>query len=452
MSEVENYFVGEVEDVFFPDEGVINVANKEIRVAPVCLGEQLKVQTTNKYDDHYRGKIVEVMDNDITRQPLCDHYDLCGGCDRQKIDYDAQLKDKEQRIANLLAEANLGDYQYLGIEASPQSRSYRNKMEFSFGDLEIGGQLQLGMHLPGMMYEVVTVDTCQIVDSDFRLILETVIDYFRQTDLKKYHVKLDEGYLRHLVVRKGLNTGEILVNLVTTSELDYDLSELTEILINLDYEGELVSFLQTINDAGGDRISCDQLICHYGRDYYWEELLDFKFKVTPFSFFQPNTYGAEVLYQEVNSLLAAEDKVVFDLYSGTGTISQIIAPQVKEVVGIEQVAEAVDIARENAEINQLTNCSFIVGNVREELNRLEQNPDVIIIDPPRPGIHPDALEQIIDYDCSEIIYVSCNPKSLVSDLEEFVAADYQLKQVKSVDMFPQTHHIENVTKLEKKDQ
>ncbi len=199
----------------------------------------------------------------------------------------------------------------------------------------------------------------------------------------------------------------------------------------------MVGFLQTINDDFSDAVKCEELIVHYGRDHYFEELLGLKFKVKPFSFFQPNTLGAEKLYSIVKDFLGdAEDKVLYDLYCGTGTIGQVVASEAKEVVGIEIVEEAVEMARENAKLNGIDNCRFIAGDVLEKIDELTKKPDLIILDPPRAGIHPKALEKIINFGCEEIVYVSCNPKSLARDLVEFQGAGYKVGKVKSVDMFP----------------
>jgi len=441
----------EIEDMAYPNMGLAYEKDTEIRVKDSWPGQKLRVKIIAVHADHYQAKIEEVIEPaDYEREePLCDHLDLCGGCrEHQRVAYSRQVRNKELQMKNLLSQADLGDYNWLGVEPSPQAVEYRNNMEFSFGDLEKGGELQLGMHLPGRMYEVVTVDTCQLVDEDFRQVLREVVNYLRGTDLKKYHIKRREGFLRHLVVRKGLHTGQLLVNLVTTSQREHDFTELTARLTDLDYEGELVGFLQTINDDYADAVKCDQLITHYGQAHYWEELLGLKFKVTPFSFFQTNSYGAERLYAAIRNWIgSAQDKVVYDLYCGTGTIAQLVAPAAEKVIGIEVVEEAVETARANSKVNGLTNCRFIAGRVREELAAIEEEPELIILDPPRAGLHPDARQAVIDYGCPEVIYVSCNPAALVEDLEAFSEAGYQVDKIKGFDMFPHTPHIENCAHL-----
>ncbi|MFW6238062.1 MAG: 23S rRNA (uracil(1939)-C(5))-methyltransferase RlmD, partial [Halanaerobiales bacterium] len=325
----------------------------------------------------------------------CSYYERCGGCSQQTTDYERQLVNKENMVKSLFAEARIDDYNYRGIRPSPQVYEYRNKMEFSFGDLEIGGTLQLGMHPRGRMYEVLTVDDCVLVDSDFRQVLTAVVEYFREQGFKKYHVKKREGYLRNLIIRKGLNTGEILVNLVTTSQRDHDLSRLAEILNKIDFRGELAGFLHTINDNYSDAVKCDELNVISGKDHFYEELLDCRFKVRPFSFFQVNTEGAEVLYSLIRDQIKGEDKTIYDLYCGTGSIGITLADKAEKITGIEQMAEAVITARENAEINGCYNCEFITGDVLDHIDEIGSQADTIIIDPPRPGIHPEAREKII---------------------------------------------------------
>ncbi len=441
----------EIDGLHSPKVGVTYVEGHQIRIKNALPGQKVKVYLSRKRKSHYKGRILEVLE----RSPLeieakCPHYGECGGCSQQTIKYQRQLENKETGVKNLLDEAEIEDYKFLGIIPSPRIFEYRNKMEFSFGDLEKGGTLELGLHPRRRRFDIISVDSCYLVDNDFRVVLQTVLDYFREKGFAKYHIQSREGYLRNLVVRKGLKTGELLVNLVTTSQVDHDCVELSERLEDLDYQGELVGFIQTINDDYSDMVQCDQLIIHYGRDYYYEELLGLKFKVKPFSFFQPNTFGAEKLYSVVKEFLGdAKDKLIYDLYCGTGTIGQTVASEAKEVVGIEIIEEAVEMARENAKLNGLNNCHFIAGDVLEKIDMLEKRPDMIIIDPPRAGIHPKALEKIINYGCEEVIYVSCNPKTLARDLKEFQDAGYKIADIKSIDMFPHTGHVETVASLKK---
>jgi len=358
---------------------------------------------------------------------------------------------KDIQVKKLFDEAGIKDYEYLPIEVSPNAFEYRNKMEFSFGDEEKGGPLTLGMHKKGRHYDIVTVNECGIMDKDFRTILNTILDYFKENNIPYYNTRSHEGYLRHLVVRKAHYTKELLINLVTTTKMDLDLTDLVDRIKGLDLEGELVGFLHTLNDNLADVVQSDETIILFGRDYIIEELLGLKFKISAFSFFQTNSLGAEKLYSIVRDFVGnADDKTLFDLYCGTGTIGQITAQKAKKVIGIEIIEDAVRAANENAKLNRLDNCKFIAGDVKEKVKELKDKPDIIVLDPPRSGIHPQALKDIIGFNAEKIVYVSCNPKTLVRDLLELEQHGYKVKKAKCMDMFPHTAHTEVVVKLERR--
>jgi len=386
----------------------------------------------------------------VENKELCVHYDRCGGCSIQEVSYSKQLKDKKNTLLEIFKDKNIEIDNFEEILASPDIYEYRNNMEFSFGDLKKGGTLQLGMHPRGRRFDVITVDNCLLVDQDFRDILSTILKYCRQNNFKKYHIKLREGFLRNLVIRKGINTGEIVANLITTSQSDHDFSPLTEELKALDLKGKLVGFVQTINDDYSDQVSCDRMKIYYGRNYFYDSLLENKFKIDSLSFFQTNTRGAELLYSEAQKYISnAKDKIIYDLYCGAGTISQSIAAEAKKIFGIEIDQAAADRAAENAQLNKVDNTQYIAGDVLEEINNIDQQADLIIIDPPRPGINPKALNKIAAAGAEEILYISCNPKSLARDLKELQLHNYQLEKFKAVDMFPHTKHLEVITHLKK---
>jgi len=381
---------------------------------------------------------------------ICVHYDRCGGCSTQDIPYEKQLENKKEMLLDLFKEKEIDLENFENILASPEIYEYRNNMEFSFGDLKKGGELQLGMHPRGRRFDVITVDNCLLVDQDFRDILSTILEYCRENNFKKYHIKLREGFLRNLVVRKGINTGEVVANLITTSQVDHDFNPLVKKLNNLNLNGELVGFIQTINDDFSDQVSCDEMIVYHGRNYFYDKLLNNKFKIDSLSFFQTNTKGAELLYSEAEKYIeSANGKVVFDLYCGAGTISQSIAADAAKIYGIEIDSDAVERAKENAKLNGVKNAKFIAGDVLKEIDNLDQKADLIIIDPPRPGINPKALEKIAAAKSKEILYISCNPKSLARDLKELEIHNYKLQKFKAVDMFPHTKHLEVITLLKK---
>ncbi len=425
---------------------------RKVIVKNAIKGQKLKVFITKTKNKNAEGQIYEVVEKSpLEDQPTCSHFGNCGGCMFQSVSYENQTKMKEEQVKRLFDEVNIKDYEYLPIEASPNAFEYRNKMEFSFGDEEKGGPLTLGMHKKGRHYDIVTVGECGIMDKDFRNILNTILEYFKQKDIPYYNTRSHEGYLRHLVVRKAHYTKELLINLVTTTKIDVDLTDLVDKIKGLELEGELVGFLHTLNDNLADTVQSDETKVLLGRDYIVEELLGLKFRISAFSFFQTNSLGAEKLYSIVRDFVGdADDKTVFDLYCGTGTIGQITAQKAEKVIGIELIEDAVKAANENAKLNGLDNCTFIAGDVKEKVKELKDKPDIIVLDPPRSGIHPAALKDIIDFDAEKIVYVSCNPKTLVRDLVELENSGYKTKKVKCMDMFPHTAHVECVSQLIKK--
>ena len=294
------------------------------------------------------------------------------------------------------------------------------------------------------------------MDEDFRTVRNVTLEYFKEKGISFYHKMQHTGYLRHLLVRKGVKTGELLVDLITSTQGGDDTALLDgwkDALLAQHYSGTIAGILHTRNDSLADVVKNDGTDILYGQDFFYEILSGLKFKITPFSFFQTNSLGAEVLYQTardfIGDALKEPDKVVFDLYSGTGTIAQMLSPVAKKVIGVEIVEEAVVAARENAKQNQLSNCEFIAGDVLKVLDEVEERPDYIVLDPPRDGIHPKALEKIIRYGVPQMVYISCKPTSLARDLEVLQARGYHVDQVQCVDMFPFTGNVETVVLLSK---
>ena len=274
--------------------------------------------------------------------------------------------------------------------------------------------------------------------------------FFTERGTKFYHKKRRDGELRHLVVRKAAFTGEILVNLVTTSGYTFDPEEYSRAVLSLDLDGKIVGVLHTINDVISDVVQSDETRTLYGNDYFYETLLGLKFKISAFSFFQTNSRGAERLYSVVRDYAGdTSGKIVFDLYCGTGTIGQVMSDGSKKVIGIEIVEDAVKAANDNAVLNGIKNCEFIAGDVLKKVEELDEKPDLIIVDPPRDGINPKAILKIINFGADEIVYVSCKPTSLARDLKIFEENGYTVKKVKCVDMFPRTVHVETVVLLVK---
>ena len=448
---------GIVKEIQFPNKGMVEVEGEERKVIikNVLPGQKVRASVNKIRKGKAEGRLLEVLEKSQEEiESACPHFQDCGGCTYQNLPYEKQLELKASQVKALL-DPVCESYEFEGIKASPCQFGYRNKMEFSFGDEYKDGPLALGMHKRGSFYDIVTVKDCQIVDEDFRKILEAVLEFYQQQGAKYYHKLSHQGYLRHLLVRKAVKTEEILIDLVTTTQTEFcggeetdQLTELSALLQSLNLKGKIAGTLHTQNDSLADVVQNDHTDILSGQDYFFEELLGLKFRISPFSFFQTNSLGAEVLYDTVRSYVGeTKDKTIFDLYSGTGTIAQMLAPVAKHVIGIEIVEEAVEAAKENAKLNGLDNCTFIAGDVLKAIDLVEEKPDFIVLDPPRDGIHPKALEKIIHFGVEQMVYISCKPTSLARDLEILQAHGYVPEKVCCVDMFPGTVHVETVVLL-----
>ena len=369
----------------------------------------------------------------------------------QGVPYEEQLANKAGEVRGLLEKKDIRYEELLPIEPAPDRYAYRNKMEYTFGDMVKDGPTTLGMHKKKHFMSIITVDECQLVHEEFNRVLRGVLDFVMEKGYSHYHKKTHKGLMRHLIVRRGVRTGELLVNVVTSSEEGFDEEAFTEMILALPLENTVVGVLRTINDRLADAVYCDELKVLYGRDYYMEEIMGLKFRVSAFSFFQTNVDAVENLYTYALSLIDDfENKTAFDLYCGTGTITQTLAKRAGKVIGIELVDEAVEAARANAALNGLENCEFIAGDVFKVLNTVADKPEVIVVDPPRVGISVDALDKIISYGVDQIVYISCNPKSLVENLYYLQYYGYRVKSVKPFDNFPGTKHVECVCLLTRK--
>lgn len=507
-------YEGFVERVDFPNKGIVQTGEGAVIVKNSLPGQKVKISVSKVRKGKAEGRLLEVTE----KSPLetgspCSHFGLCGGCTYLSLSYEEQLKIKERQVKRLLdsvLDRQESRWVWEGIKGSPAVYEYRNKMEFTFGDEVKEGPLSLGMHKRGSFYDIVTTGECRIVDEDYRLILKTVRDYFAGKEIRYFHRQRHQGYLRHLLVRKASRTGEILAALVTTSQNPWGetagpiaeedlLQGFLKTLLSLQQEGRLAGrfagILHIVNDSQADVVQSDHTEVLYGQEYFYEELLGLRFKISTFSFFQTNSRGAELLYETAREYIeglecrseepggreerpeegsegsecrskgtkseeastsggiaesAVQRGIVFDLYSGTGTIAQLMAPVSRKVIGVEIVEEAVEAARRNAEENGLNNCEFIAGDVLKVLDSIREKPDLIILDPPRDGIHPKTLPKIIDYGVDHIVYISCKPTSLARDLEAFLDNGYAVEKAVAVDQFPWTANIETVCLLSKK--
>lgn len=445
---------GVVEKIEFPNKGILRMDGERVMVKNAIPGQTVRFVINKKRKGSCEGRLLEVLEPSPLEQKegSCPHFGICGGCLYQSLPYEEQLNIKEQQVKALI-DAVCDSYEFEGIKGSPIFNGYRNKMEFSFGDEYKDGPLALGMHRRGSFYDIVNTPDCQIVHPDFCRILTETLQYFSELGVNYYKKLQHVGYLRHLLVRRAVKTGEILAALVTSGQAEkWDEAQLLagwlERLQKLELEGNYAGILHIQNDSLADVVQSDKTTVLYGQDFFYEELLGLKFRISPFSFFQTNSLGAEVLYETARGYVGeTKDKVVFDLYSGTGTIAQIIAPVASKVVGVEIVAEAVEAARENAAMNGLANCEFIAGDVLKVVDGLTDKPDLIILDPPRDGIHPKALEKIIDFGVERMVYISCKPTSLARDLMILQERGYRVERVCAVDMFPGTANCEVVALL-----
>lgn len=460
---------GFVEQVDFPNKGIVRVREENgeeilCLVKNVLPGQRVSFRVQKKRNGRAQGQLLEVLEkaeNEV--ESPCPHFGCCGGCLYHNLSYEDQCALKEEQVKRLLEPVlcKQAEWRLETIKRSPAIYGYRNKMEFTFGDEVKDGPLSVGLHKRGGFYDILTVSDCLIMDEDYRKILTATREYFEKAGLPFFHRLRHTGFLRHLLVRKGAKTGEILIALVTTGAIDSAaaINGFAEMLLGLPLNGKIVGILHMRNDSVADVVKSDETRLLYGRDYYYEELLGLRFRISAFSFFQTNSLGAEVLYSKAREFIgnlcgpedgeAPGDKVVFDLYSGTGTIAQLMAPMAKKVVGVEIVEEAVAAAKENAALNGLHNCDFIAGDVLKVLDELEEKPDIIILDPPRDGVHPKALQKILAYGVERIVYISCKPTSLARDLESFLEEGYRVERVVCCDQFPWTGNVETVCLLSK---
>ena len=450
-------YEGRIETVEFPNKGKIYLPEEEktVIVKNGVPGQKVRFSVNKIRKGKAEGRILEVLEpSEKEILPSCPHFGQCGGCTYQNLPYEEQLKLKEGQIKAMMDKAVDGPYIWEGIQASPRKEAYRNKMEFSFGDEYKDGPLALGMHKRGSFHDIVNVQECRSVDEDFRKILSCTLEYAKNSGLPYYHRMRHTGFYRHLLVRKAVKTGEILIDLVTTTQEEFlghfDSQGWVETLRSLELSGRIAGILHTRNDSVADVVKDEGTDILFGQDYFYEELLGLRFKITPFSFFQTNSLGAEVLYEKARSYIGeTKDKVIFDLYSGTGTIAQILAPVAKKVVGVEIVEEAVEAAKENARMNGLSNCTFWAGDVLKVIDELGEVPDLIVLDPPRDGVNPKALEKIIRFGVEKMVYIACKPTSLARDLEMLQGRGYQVERMGCVDLFPGTYHVETVVLLSK---
>lgn len=455
----------EIQKIAAEGKSIAYIEEKVLFVPNTIPGDIVDVQVTRKRKNFMEGFVVKTHKlSDIRVEPFCSHFGVCGGCKWQNLPYEKQLAFKQQEVTDNLQRIGKVELPTISpIIGSEKIRDYRNKLEFTFcskrfltreeisRDLDIERTPALGFHVPGLFDKVVDIDTCYLQGSPSNEIRNFIKRFALNNDLSFYNIRDKEGFLRTLIIRTS-STGEVMV-IVT---FFHENIEKREALLNALVKEfpQITSLMYVINEKANDTITDQEVICYQGNDHIFEEMEGLKFKIGPKSFYQTNSSQAYNLYCKTRELAnLTGNETVYDLYTGTGTIANFVARQAKRVVGIEYVPEAIEDATVNSAINGITNTLFYAGDMKDVLNaefiRQHGHPDVIITDPPRAGMHPDVVQTILNAAPERIVYVSCNSATQARDLQLMDEA-YRVTAVQPVDMFPHTHHVENIVLLEKK--
>lgn len=428
----------------YPNISTATYNGKVVQFKGGLIGQKVAIMAQRQRKDSIKGKLQEVLEpSHLETIEGCPQSGICGGCTYQKLTYEDELNYKKHLIDDLFS--HLSTQTKPHINPSPEVFAYRNKMEYTFGDEYKDGPITLGLHRKNRFYEIVNTIGCNIINPVFETIRHFTMKFFQAKDFKAYHKVKNTGSLKFFIIRYSFATKQLMLNLVTKEDptITSLLDEFIEEALKLNLEGKIVSMFHTISNSTADAVVPEEIRHIYGQDHITEHINGLQFNISPFSFFQPNPLGAQRLYEKALEFAGnLEDKLVYDLYCGTGTISQIFAKKARKVIGVELIEEAVIKARQNAELNGLTNCEFIANDVLLEIENLTQTPDILVLDPPREGIHPKAIDKILDMDTKRVVYISCNPKTLARDLEEFLNRGYEIEKTEVFDQFPRTAHVE----------
>ena len=438
---------------------------KVIFINNAVPGDICSVQITKKRKSYYEGKAISFSNLSNKRvQAKCEFFGTCGGCKWQYMGYEHQLFYKQKEVENNLK--RIGKIELPNISpilGAKEQYYYRNKMEFSFSDSKwltldqiksdkiIENRNALGFHIPGMWDKILDIDSCHLQRDPSNNIRNFVKNKAEELKLTFYNNRKQEGFLRTLMIRTS-TTGDLMVLVQFFHEDKVNLELLLEAIGN--EFSEITSLLYVINSKGNDTLYDQDVICFKGEDHIFEEMEGLRFKINAKSFYQTNSEQAYELYKITRDFAELTgNEIVFDLYTGTGTIAQFISKKAKKVIGIESVPDAIDAAKENAKLNNIKNTAFYVGDMKKVFNDqfIDRHgiPDVIITDPPRDGMHKDVVEQLLKISANKIVYVSCNSATQARDLA-ILNEDYKVTKTQAVDMFPQTFHVENVVLLEKR--
>lgn len=463
---MQNEIILKIDSLSSEGKGVARSEGKVFFVDGGAPGDVVRCIEIRSKKSYSNVRVIEILEPSTHRvQPRCKHFGTCGGCKLQYLDYKSQLEFKHKNVVDAFERiGGIKNPYVLPVIGSGNDYFYRNKMEFTFSnqkwltreEIDSGKEIEktfgLGLHIPKVFDKVLDIDDCWLQKEQTNKIINFTRDFVRENELTIYTTKTHEGYLRHLVIRTSEATGEIMVNLVTTYDkpammkkyselLTQNVPEVTTVVNNVTSRKSMVAVGET------ERV-------YHGSGFIYEKLGGYKFRISANSFFQTNSKQAERLYSVVKNFAALKgDEVVYDLYSGTGSIALYISDSASEIVGIEVVESAIQDAKLNAELNQIDNCHFIQGDLKEKLTKetewLNQHPkpNMIILDPPRSGMHPKVVTEIALLKPKRIIYVSCNPTTQARDVKTLIESGYTLETIQPVDMFPQTFHIENVVSL-----
>ncbi len=453
-----------IEDVAAEGKALARVNEKVLFTAFAVPGDVVDIQITNKRKSYLEGYVVNYREySPLRTTPFCEHFGMCGGCKWQNLPYSEQLKFKQKQVVDQLTRiAKVELPEISPIIGSAKTTHYRNKLEFTFSEsrwlsqeeIASGNEFEpepaLGYHIPGKFDKVFDVKNCYLQPEPSNSIRLAVRDFATKHNLPFLNLRSKEGLLRNIIVRTA-STGDVMVILVVK-----DFNDSVKELLNFIKTKfpQITSLFYVVNQKVNDTINDLELELFHGKDHILEEMEGIKFKVGPKSFYQTNSEQAYELYKVARNFAdIMPDEHVYDLYTGTGTIANFIAAKAKHVVGVEYVPEAIEDAKVNSEINNIKNTSFFAGDIKDLLTEgfiQEQGyPDVVILDPPRAGVHPDVLDSILHANPKRIVYVSCNPASQARDIA-ILDKGYKVTRVQPVDMFPHTHHVENVVLMEKR--
>ena len=439
--------------------------DKVVFVSGVVPGDVVNVQITKKRKSYLEARVIDILTYSKERsEPFCSHFGVCGGCKWQNMDYQYQLKYKEQQVVDQFTRiGHLNVATWLPIIPAPAIKEYRNKLEFTFSnrkwltieeiqsETEFENRNGLGFHIPGAFDKVVDLERCYLQEEPSNAIRDFIRAYTQENNYSYFDLRAQEGLMRNLIIR-STSIGEVMVIVVF---FENDKEKIDSLLLAVQKEFPSVNaLLYAVNEKKNDSLFDQDIKLFSGEDHIVENLGGLRFKIGPKSFFQTNSEQAKSLYSTaIDFASISEDDIVYDLYSGTGTISCIMAQKAKKVIGVEQIEEAVSAAKENALINDIHNTEFYTGDTKDVLNPTffdaHGKPDVIVVDPPRAGLHEKVINEIIQASPDRIVYISCNPATQARDLA-LMKEDYSIEIVQAVDMFPQTHHVENIAYLKKK--